>query len=115
MQLISGCCIYTGETLRRRAITIRRKLRVRAKQTSHVRADEFDVDKEFELQEEYKKQLEEFSFYKIMVWAYVLLFPLLRNCLCTVVSQMPFTCRLHISLYQCSHDDFCINIDEFIF
>ena len=72
--------------MRRRAITIRRKLRVRAKQTNHVRADEFDVDKEFELQEEYKKQLEEFSFYKSMVWVYVLMFPLLRNCLCSLTS-----------------------------
>lgn len=62
-----GCCIFAGETLRRKAITIRRKLRVKAKQTNHVRADEFDAEKEFDQQAEYKKQLEEFSVYKSLM------------------------------------------------
>lgn len=60
--------------MRRKAITIRRKLRVKAKQSNHVRADDFDVEKEFQLQEEYKKQLEEFSFYKSLVCTYVCVF-----------------------------------------
>ena len=53
--------------MRRKAITIRRKLRVKATQTNHIRSNEFDVDKEFEIQEEYKKQLEEFSYWKSLV------------------------------------------------
>ncbi len=62
-----GGCIYKGESERRRQVKIRRKLRVRGAQTSHIREDEFDAEKEFELLEEYSNELQQFSYYKTVM------------------------------------------------